>query len=265
MLTYLKSLTVVTVILCAASCSSGNSNSGYGGNYTGGYSSRSSNDYGGSSSSSSSSAVSVKTQLVQGRDHFDRMCAGCHGNDGRGGSAVGLTIADRSLANLTQFINDNMPRGNATACVAGCASATALYVQSLFEPATPAQSLSEKISSLGSILSADGRAYVLTADDSNNLSVKEWILNDRSLYVFKNDLALQSNCVSGTCINNWPPLLAGELSTVAAPWSTFKREDGTWQWAYEQQPIYLFAQDQNPEDILGQGLNDLWFVIELAQ
>lgn len=90
----------------------------------------------------------------------------------------------------------------------------------------------------------------------------------RTLYLFRADSRGVSAC-DGACAAAWPPLLAhgnpiagggADLSLVA----TIQRPGGARQLSYNGHPLYLFAGDQKPGDVNGQGVNAfgaLWYVL----
>jgi len=88
----------------------------------------------------------------------------------------------------------------------------------------------------------------------------------RTLYMFDSDTQgnLASTCTDG-CAEAWPPLTtagtpqAGEGLT--ADLTTFEREDGTAQVAANGWPLYYFADDDEPGDATGQGVNEAWWVL----
>ena len=89
-----------------------------------------------------------------------------------------------------------------------------------------------------------------------------------TLYVFSNDTANTSNC-SGSCATNWPPLLTNgapvaEAGVNAALLGTFTRFDGGIQVTYNGMPVYNFANDKAAGDTNGQGVKNLWHVIDLT-
>jgi predicted lipoprotein with Yx(FWY)xxD motif len=89
-----------------------------------------------------------------------------------------------------------------------------------------------------------------------------------TLYVFSNDTANVSNC-SGTCATNWPPLLTNGAPIAgtginAAMLGTITRSDGGIQVTYNGMPLYAFANDKAAGDTQGQGLKNLWYVINPA-
>jgi predicted lipoprotein with Yx(FWY)xxD motif len=79
----------------------------------------------------------------------------------------------------------------------------------------------------------------------------------RTLYLFGKDSGTKSACY-GACASAWPPLRDAGKPTVAgglnvALVETTSRSDGMPQVAYNGHPLYLFAGDQKPGDIEGQG------------
>jgi predicted lipoprotein with Yx(FWY)xxD motif len=84
-----------------------------------------------------------------------------------------------------------------------------------------------------------------------------------TLYLFTPD---DANCVDA-CLENWPPLTTENVDDVTVSRSlageidTFEREDGTLQVTYNGTPLYYFAADEAIGDSNGQGVNDVWYVI----
>lgn len=90
----------------------------------------------------------------------------------------------------------------------------------------------------------------------------------RSLYMFENDTQGEDMSVcSGSCAESWPPLTvesADNLTTgddVSAEIDTFEREDGTRQVTAAGWPLYYFASDEQPGDVAGQGVGNVWWVL----
>ena len=87
----------------------------------------------------------------------------------------------------------------------------------------------------------------------------------RSLYTFKPDGANTSTCVAG-CVQAWPPFTIGTGDALKAgdgvtgALTTFAREDGSLQVAYNGAPLYYFANDTTAGDTNGQGIGGAWFV-----
>ncbi|MFY0663698.1 MAG: hypothetical protein JXQ97_03680 [Natronospirillum sp.] len=90
------------------------------------------------------------------------------------------------------------------------------------------------------------------------------VLTDKAgmtLYIFTRDTAGVSNC-AGNCAVNWPPFMADDGATGSGKFSVIARADGGRQWAYDGMPLYYWIGDTQPGDVNGQGVNDVWFVVE---
>lgn len=91
--------------------------------------------------------------------------------------------------------------------------------------------------------------------------------NGMTLYLFTPDEENKSNCYD-QCAANWPPLLVreGEVPVpgagVTGELGVTERDDGTFQVTYNGMPLYFWVNDEAPGDTTGQGVNDVWFVIE---
>jgi predicted lipoprotein with Yx(FWY)xxD motif len=116
----------------------------------------------------------------------------------------------------------------------------------------------------------DGAAGEAEADgsrvDLSDTSLGEILVDGegRTLYLFTVDEPGQSNC-EDECLDAWPPLegeaTAGE-GVNADLLGTIEREDGSIQATYADWPLYYFAADEAPGDLNGQGVNDVWYVID---
>ena len=86
-----------------------------------------------------------------------------------------------------------------------------------------------------------------------------------TLYLFEADTDGTSTCYD-ECADAWPALVddaptAGD-GVDDALLDTTERDDGELQVTYAGQPLYYFAADQAPGDTEGQGLNDVWYVVD---
>ncbi|MEO1552100.1 MAG: hypothetical protein AAFR93_17025 [Pseudomonadota bacterium] len=81
--------------------------------------------------------------------------------------------------------------------------------------------------------------------------------NGMSLYTFDPDTPTSSAC-NGGCAQNWPPLFAPADADEAGKFTTIMRQDGTYQWAYDGEPLYLWVGDAAPGDITGDGVGGNW-------
>jgi predicted lipoprotein with Yx(FWY)xxD motif len=91
--------------------------------------------------------------------------------------------------------------------------------------------------------------------------------NGMTLYYFAKDAPGQSNCPPGPCLDLWPAFSGETLSVesplLAADFSAVSRADGAAQTAYKGWPLYYFANDKKPGDMLGQGSLGVWLTVPL--
>ena len=130
-------------------------------------------------------------------------------------------------------------------------------------PAAPAASPSAMASASSD---AAESATVMTA--SSDLGT---ILVDgkgMTLYMFTKDTqgSGESTC-EGDCLAAWPPLLGEPTAGDGVDESllgTLTRSDGSTQVSYNGWPLYYWAKDTAPGDTTGQGVNDVWWVLDAA-
>ncbi len=89
--------------------------------------------------------------------------------------------------------------------------------------------------------------YLMTAD------------THMTLYTFDKDEKDVSNCYD-ECAGLWPPVFGEADMTLPMGYSLISRKDGTEQVAYKGQPLYLWVKDENPGDMTGDGVKDVWHV-----
>ena len=86
-----------------------------------------------------------------------------------------------------------------------------------------------------------------------------------TLYVFMPDAQGPSTC-EDDCLAAWPalagPATAGEGADESLLGTAARPDDGSEQVTYNGWPLYYFAQDAAPGDVNGQGLNDVWYVVD---
>lgn len=88
-----------------------------------------------------------------------------------------------------------------------------------------------------------------------------------TLYMFDQDTEGEprSSC-SGGCADAWPPLTVegtpDASEDVTASLETFERDDGSTQIMAGGWPLYYYASDSSPGDTEGQGINDIWWVLD---
>ena len=89
-----------------------------------------------------------------------------------------------------------------------------------------------------------------------------------TLYTFANDSDNESGCYE-ECADSWPPFIKLEGVELALPegvegeLSEVERENGDIQVTFNGSPLYFFANDEEAGDTNGQGVNDVWYVVEV--
>lgn len=117
--------------------------------------------------------------------------------------------------------------------------------------------------SVGGIALADHHAVKIANKDD----VGHYLTDAKgmTLYWFKKDTDGQSAC-NGDCLAKWP---AYYRESVAAPkgidpkdFGTITRTDGNKQTTFRGLPLYYFFKDSQSGDTSGQGVKDVWYVID---
>ncbi|NDL60314.1 COG4315 family predicted lipoprotein [Phytoactinopolyspora mesophila] len=112
-------------------------------------------------------------------------------------------------------------------------------------------------------VAAEGNGDVVAVTES---SLGEILVDGdgMTLYLFTVDEPGVSNC-DEDCLEVWPPMEgepeAGSGVNADLLGST-EHDDGTVQATYGDWPLYYYAGDAAPGDLDGQGLNDVWFVLD---
>ena len=120
-------------------------------------------------------------------------------------------------------------------------------------PTTTAPTTTAAPAPVSVVLSSSDLGDVLTDQDGN------------ILYLFTPDAQGPSVC-NGDCAVAWPPLVeatAGD-GVDGSLLGTADRDDGSAQATYNGWPLYYFAGDSAPGDVNGQGVNDVWYVVDAA-
>ena len=82
-----------------------------------------------------------------------------------------------------------------------------------------------------------------------------------TLYTYDADKSGAPACY-GSCAKNWPPLVASPDARPVGKFTIVKRSDGTRQWAYKGKPLYLSKRDENPGEMMGDGVGGKWHFAE---
>ncbi len=89
-----------------------------------------------------------------------------------------------------------------------------------------------------------------------------------TLYYFTKDSAGKSAC-AGDCVTKWPLFHVDKVmpgaGLNAADFGVITREDGKKQTTYKGFPLYYFFQDKAAGEAKGQGVNNVWYVIDPAK
>jgi len=103
-----------------------------------------------------------------------------------------------------------------------------------------------------------------------NDTLGSFLVDDKSmtLYLFTKDTPNTSVCYD-KCATAWPPLLttgspiAGD-GVDTSKLGTTKRTDGSVQATYNGWPLYYYAKDKAPGDVVGQDVGGVWYVVSAA-
>lgn len=83
-----------------------------------------------------------------------------------------------------------------------------------------------------------------------------------SLYTFDIDSPGVSKC-SQSCLQVWPALIVNDESDIPEGFGAIRTKLGTLHLTSNNMPLYLFVGDQNPGDINGDNLQNVWHLVEL--
>ncbi len=87
-----------------------------------------------------------------------------------------------------------------------------------------------------------------------------------TLYVFDSDLGTAGSACNDGCATSWPPVLVTDGTVSSIPGlGTITRDDSSIQATYNGRPLYFFAGDTAAGDTNGQGVNDVWWQVNLNQ
>jgi predicted lipoprotein with Yx(FWY)xxD motif len=65
------------------------------------------------------------------------------------------------------------------------------------------------------------------------------------------------------CVHTWTPLFAPIMANTVGDFTPVKREDGSLQWAYKGQRLYLNTNDFKPAQTSGDGVDKVWRAVVL--
>jgi predicted lipoprotein with Yx(FWY)xxD motif len=106
-----------------------------------------------------------------------------------------------------------------------------------------------------SMIALDGKEYIT---DSKGMTL--YFSTKDSVGTI--DRPPKSNCTTG-CQESWSPYFSKKIMVSkrlnSADFGSFLREDGKKQTAYKGWPLYYYYKDVKPGDMLGEGLENVWF------
>jgi predicted lipoprotein with Yx(FWY)xxD motif len=105
-----------------------------------------------------------------------------------------------------------------------------------------------------------------------NIKVKDgigsYLVDEKgmTLYMFTKDTPNNSACgTANGCLEKWPVFFAEKIVPAAGIDATsiavITRDDGKKQTTYKGHPLYYFFKDKDDEDVYGQGVNNVWYVV----
>lgn len=120
----------------------------------------------------------------------------------------------------------------------------------------------------GADASASESASTLTVEAAETDAGRSLVGPDgMTLYVFTQDTDGTSVCTDG-CAETWPPFVVDAGTAleggdgVSGELATIERDDGSTQVTYDGMPLYSYAEDAEPGDATGDGVNDVWFIAD---
>jgi len=155
-----------------------------------------------------------------------------------------------------------------TAALSGCAGGSGTTTPAATSPAaaasSPATSATAKASSTASSTASAGVDLKTGSSSLGNIVVDA---KGMSLYYFTKDVKDSgTSACTGGCLTAWPPLITtsdtpkvegvtGTVGTIATP-------EGAKQVTLNGMPLYYFQKDTKAGDVLGQGVNNVWYVAD---
>ena len=125
-------------------------------------------------------------------------------------------------------------------------------------PKTASQSPSTKQSEDTILLATSKSLYIFTDANGKTLyhNLKDWPLSQKPPY------NPYTKC-TGACSITWPPFYTDNIKISpplkASDFMEFTRPDGKKQIAYRGWPLYYYSGDNNPGDVNGQSIENIWY------
>ncbi|MET1086728.1 MAG: hypothetical protein ABWY04_06360 [Arthrobacter sp.] len=153
-----------------------------------------------------------------------------------------------------------------TGCAGGSGSTPAATSPSV-TGGSPAASATAPAASVSPAATSSSRASTGVDLTTASSSAGNIVVDGKgmSVYFFTKDVKDSgTSACTAACLTAWPPLITtsdtpkvegvtGTVGTIATP-------EGAKQVTLNGLPLYYFAKDTKPGDILGQGVNDVWYL-----
>jgi predicted lipoprotein with Yx(FWY)xxD motif len=157
------------------------------------------------------------------------------------------------------------------AALSGCAggsgttpAATSPAAAASSPAASATASSSAKSSSTASSTASAGVDLKTASSSLGNIVVDA---KGMSLYYFTKDVKDSgTSACTGGCLTAWPPLITTsatpKVEGVTGKVGTITTPEGAKQVTLNGMPLYYFAKDTKAGDVLGQGVNNVWYVAD---
>ncbi|HJV97955.1 MAG TPA: hypothetical protein VJ617_02495 [Arthrobacter sp.] len=174
---------------------------------------------------------------------------------------------------MKQHLGTGLAAMALVAALAGCGgspgttSTTAAATPSATSPAASSPAAASPAAPTGGSTTAAAAVDLKTASSSEGTIVVD--ATGMSLYFFTKDVKDSgTSACTAACLTAWPPLITTSATPtvegVTGTVGTITTPDGARQVTLNGLPLYYFAQDKKPGDILGQGVNGVWYLADPA-
>lgn len=167
---------------------------------------------------------------------------------------------------MNQHLGTGLAAMALMAVLAGCAGSPGTTGTTVPAPSATSPSATSAAPTGGSTTAA-AAVDLKTASSSAGTIVVD--AKGMSVYFFTKDAKDSGNSAcTGSCLTMWPPLTTTsatpKVEGVTGTVGTITTPDGAKQVTLNGLPLYYYEQDKKPGDILGQGVNDVWYLADPA-
>jgi len=126
------------------------------------------------------------------------------------------------------------------------------------------------ITTTNTTTATSGASGPLSVGIAYKTSVGFYLVNGSGMTLYYRLTDVSSNGTStctGACVQNWPVFYVKNLTLPmglnATSFKVVTRSDGKQQLTYDGWPLYFFSGDHKPGDANGQGIDGIWFALNL--